>query len=89
MLFLLSTTIVITWLMYLNRLSCRTASIGLFMSTMRGNADPEELARASPLLVKLPKSARNKVFHRHMRDSDFETLLRELSAGNTIYYNRE
>ena len=39
-----------------------------------GTAEPEELARAFSLLVKLPKSSRNKVFHRRMRDSDFEAL---------------
>ena len=54
-----------------------------------GTAEPEEPAHAFSLLVKLPKSSRNKVFHRHMRDSDFETLPRQLSAGSTIYYNRK
>ena len=39
-----------------------------------GAAEPDELVRAFSLLVNLPKSSRNKVFHRQMRDSDFETL---------------
>ena len=39
-----------------------------------GLAEPEELARAFSLLVELPKSSKYKVFHRRMRDSDFETL---------------
>ena len=54
-----------------------------------GAAEPEELARAFSLLVKLPKSSRNKVFHRRMLDSDFETLPRQLSAGDLTYYNCE
>ena len=54
-----------------------------------GTAEPEEPAHAFSLLVKLPKSSRNKVFHRHMRDSDFETLPRQLSAGDTMYCNCE
>ena len=51
--------------------------------------EPEELARAFSLLVKLPKSSRNKAFHRRMHNADFETLPRQLSAGNITYYNRE
>ena len=39
-----------------------------------GTAEPEELGRAFSLLVKLPKSSRNKVFHHCMRDFDFDTL---------------
>ena len=40
----------------------------------RDTAELEELARALSLLVKLPKTGRNKVFHCRMRDSNFETL---------------
>ena len=54
-----------------------------------GAAEPKELGQAFSLLVKLPKSSRNKVFHHRMRDSDFETLPRQLSAGNLTYYNHE
>ena len=54
-----------------------------------GDAKLEELDRAFSLLAKLPKSSRNKVFHRRMCDSDFETLPRQLSAGDITYYNRE
>ena len=54
-----------------------------------GAAELEELGRAFSLLVKLLKSSRNKVFHRRMRDFDFGTLSRQLSAGNITYYNRE
>ena len=43
-----------------------------------GAADPEELAWAFSLLVKLPKSRRNGVFHHCMRESHFKTLLRQL-----------
>ena len=53
----------------------------------RGIAEPEELARAFSLLVKLGKSFKTPIFHRHMRDSDFETLPWQLSAGDTMYYN--
>ena len=45
-------------------------------------AEPDELAQAFSLLVKLPKSGRNKVFHHRMPDSDFETLPQQLSAGD-------
>ena len=54
-----------------------------------GAAMLEELKQAFSLLVKLPKSSRNKVFHRRMRDSHFETLPWQLSAGDITYYNRE
>ena len=39
-----------------------------------GAAKLEELAWTFSLLVELPKSSRNKVFHHRMRDSDFRTL---------------
>ena len=39
-----------------------------------GTAEPEELAQAFSLLVKLPKLSKNEVFQRRMRDSDFGTL---------------
>ena len=52
-------------------------------------AKPKELARAFSLLVKLPKLGRDKVFHRRMRDSHFETLPWQHSAGNITDYNRE
>ena len=54
-----------------------------------GTAELEELVRAFSLLVKLPKTGKNKVSHRRMRDSDLETLPWQLSARDTIYYNRE
>ena len=41
------------------------------------------------LLAKLRKSSRSKVFRHRMRDADFETLPRQLSAGDITYYNRE
>ena len=54
-----------------------------------GTAELEELARAFSLLVKLPKSSKAKMFHRRLRCSDFETLPRQLSTGDTMHYNRE
>ena len=54
-----------------------------------GAAKPEELRRAFSLLVKLPKTRRNKVFYRCMRDSALKTLQSQLSAGDLTYYNRE
>ena len=54
-----------------------------------GTAEPEELARAFSLLVKMRKSSKTKIFHRRLHCSDFETLPRQLSAGDTMYYNRE
>ena len=54
-----------------------------------GIAEPEELVRAFSLLVKLPKSSKTSVFHRCIRDPDFQTLPRQLSAGGTLYCNRE
>ena len=54
-----------------------------------GAAEHDELARAFSLLVELPKTGTNKVFHRRMRDSDFETLPWQPSAGDITYYNCE
>ena len=60
------------------------------MSTTRiSTAEPEELARAFSLLVKMRKSSKTKIFHRRLRCSDFETVFRQLSVRNTMYYNRE
>ena len=46
-----------------------------------GEAKPEELGRAFSLLFKTPKSHRNGIFHRRLRDSDFPTLPR----GTNVY----
>ena len=35
------------------------------------------------------KSSKTKIFHHHLRCSDFETLPRQLLASDTMYYNRE
>ena len=49
----------------------------------------KELIHAFSLLVKIPNSGKNMVFRCRMRDSDFETLPRQLSAGDTMYCNCE
>ena len=49
----------------------------------------EELGRTFSLFVKLPKSSKNKIYTRRMRDSDFPTLACELSAHDLTFYNRE
>ena len=90
--FPLSTAIGITWLMYSNRLFCRTSRscyLCLYKNLDWSAAELDELARAFSLLVKLPNSSKNKVFYRRMRDFDFETLPWRLSAGDITYYNHE
>ena len=52
-------------------------------------ADPEESTLAFSLLTKLKKSTRAQIFRDHMRDSNYETLPRELSVTDLAYYNRE
>ena len=52
-------------------------------------AEPEELGRAFSLLVKLPKSHRNGIFCRRLRDSDFSTISRELSSTDKTYYKKD
>ena len=54
-----------------------------------GTTEPEDLARVFSLLVKMRKSSKTKMFHRRLRCSDSETLPRQLSASDTMYYNRE
>ena len=54
-----------------------------------GTTELEELARAFSLLVKMRKSSKSKIFHRRLRCSDFETLPWQLSAGDTMHYDRE
>jgi len=41
------------------------------------------------MLTKLKKSTRAQIFRDHMRDSNYETLPRELSVTDLAYYNRE
>ena len=51
--------------------------------------EPEELARAFSLLVKIPKSHRNSIFRRCLRDSDFSTIPRELSSTDKTCYKKD
>ena len=41
------------------------------------------------LLTKLPKSERNAIFARNLRDSDCSTMPRELSAHEAAFYSKE
>ena len=41
------------------------------------------------MLTKLKKSTKNEIFRQQMRDSNFETLPRELSVTDLAYYNCE
>ena len=54
-----------------------------------GTAEPEELGRAFSLLIKIPKSHRNGIFCRKLRDSDFPILPRELSSTDKMYYKKK
>ena len=51
--------------------------------------EPEESTLAFSMLTKLKKSTRAQIFRDHMRDSNYETLPRELSVTDLAYYNRE
>ena len=51
-------------------------------------ADPGELGRAFSQLIKIVKSAKNRIFRDYLRDSDFPTLPRELSSTGKLYYSK-
>ena len=52
-------------------------------------AKPEDFSRLISLLVKLPKSAKSKVFLRNLWDNQVSTLPRELSDTDKMYYSEE
>ena len=52
-------------------------------------AEPEELGRAFSQLIKIAKSAKNRIFRDYLRDSDFPTLPRELSSTDKLYYSKQ
>ena len=89
--FLLSTTIVMAHvleMLVLPHISDRSTCV-YYENLDWGTAEPKELARAFSLHAKLPKFVKTKIFHRRLCCSDFETLPRQLSVGDTMYYNRE
>ena len=45
--------------------------------------------RAFSLFIRLPKSSRNGIFGRHMRNSNFQARPCELSARSLCHYSRE
>ena len=52
-----------------------------------GNQD--QVTRALSLVVKLPKSVRNKIFLQNLRDAALSTRPQELSATCKIHYSAE
>ena len=53
------------------------------------HAPRDEISRVFSLLTKLPKSERNAIFARNLRDSDCSTMPRELSANEAAFYSKE
>ena len=53
------------------------------------SAEPEDLPRAISLLTGLPKTVRNKIFTRNLRNNYASTLPRELSSRDPMYYSKE
>ena len=61
-----------------------------FYSELQVTPDTQDsVTRAFSSVVKLPKSYRNKIFQRRLRDSYLSTKPRELSAGDKLFYSSE
>ena len=55
----------------------------------QGRANQDQISRAFTLVSKLPKSVRNKIFTRRLRDSQLSTRPRELSSNDKLFYSSE